>query len=199
MKIKILISFLTLIFGVYSIILIKSDYLDRHSDFLKKFVPGTNDFILFTGYYAHYTTAINIFLDNPIVGSGFRSFRKDCKKYENYFDENNISFIDSLDDANDKIKIIDSLNRNICTTHPHNFYLEILSETGLIGMISFLSLIYLVFKKLIFFETKLFFTIYLFPFISTGSIFHGKNSFLFVFILLLLLLIDKEMKNKVKS
>lgn len=198
-KIKIFLCFLFFIFVAYSFLLIKSDYFDRHSQFFKKFVPGSTDFILYTGYYAHYTTSINIFIDNPIVGSGFRSFRKECKKYENYFNENNIPLIESFENSKDKKNIIDSFNRNICTTHPHNFYLEIIAETGLIGITLFLLTIYLVFKNLIFFETKLFFIIYFFPFISTGSIFHGKNSFLFVFILLSLLLIDKGMKIKAKS
>ena len=48
-KIKILISLLILIFSTYIIILFKTDYLDRHSQFIDKFKPGTNDFILYTG------------------------------------------------------------------------------------------------------------------------------------------------------
>lgn len=195
-KIKIFISLLILIFITYTTILFKTDYLDRHSDFIKKIIPGNNNFILYTGYYAHFTTALNIFSDNPILGSGFRSFRKDCKKYENYFDMHNIPFLNNIKNEDSKIKIKDSLNRNICTTHPHNFYLEILAESGLFSLVLFLLILYLVYRKLILFETKFFFIIYFFPFISTGSIFHGKNSFLFIFILLSLLIIDREKKNE---
>lgn len=191
-KIKVFICLLILIFTTYLTLLFKTDYLDRHSQFIKKFIPGTNDFILYTGYYAHFTAALNIFSDNPIFGSGFRSFRKDCKKYDNYFDMNNIPTLKSIKNEQTKIRIKDSLNRNICTTHPHNFYLEILSETGLLAFILFLSILYLVYQKLVLFETKLFFIVYFFPFISTGSIFHGKNSFLLIFILLSLLLIDRK-------
>lgn len=191
-KIKIFVSLLILIFTTYTTILFKTDYLERHLDFIKKLTPGNDNFILFTGYNAHFTTAFNIFSDNPIFGSGFRSFRKECKKYENYFDMDNIPTLKSIKNEQTKIQIKDSLNRNICTTHPHNFYLEILSETGLLAFILFLSILYLVYQKLVLFETKLFFIIYFFPFISTGSIFHGKNSFLFIFILLTLLLIDKK-------
>jgi magnesium-transporting ATPase (P-type) len=50
-----------------------------------------------------------MFLDNPIFGQGPRSFRYLC------FDE---KFIKS---------------DGICTTHPHNTYLQLLAETGLIG------------------------------------------------------------------
>jgi len=191
-KIKIFISLLILIFTTYLTLLFKTDYLDRHTQFIEKFTPGTNNFILYTGYYAHFTTALNIFSDNPILGSGFRSFRKECKKYENYFDIHNIPSLKNIKNEETQLRIKDSLNRNICTTHPHNFYLEILSETGLLALILFLSILYLAYRKLILFETKLFFIIYFFPFISTGSIFHGKNSFLLIFILLSTLFIDRK-------
>ena len=120
-KIKILISLLILIFSTYIIILFKTDYLDRHSQFIDKFKPGTNDFILYTGYYAHFTTALNIFSEKPILGSGFRSFRKECKKYENYFDMNNIPALNDISNEETKIQIKDSLNRNSCKLHPHAF------------------------------------------------------------------------------
>ena len=60
-KIKIFISLLILIFTTYLTLLFKTDYLDRHTQFIEKFTPGTNNFILYTGYYAHFTTALNIF------------------------------------------------------------------------------------------------------------------------------------------
>ncbi len=56
-----------------------------------------------------YTSSWKIFLDNKIFGIGPKMFRIECSNY-----------ISSLDP---------------CTTHPHNFYLQTLSETGLIGFI----------------------------------------------------------------
>ena len=64
---------------------------------------------------AHYLTSYEIFKDNKIFGSGIKTFRYLCgdKKYEN-------------------IKTKYANHR--CATHPHNIYLEILSETGIFGM-----------------------------------------------------------------
>lgn len=194
-KIKILSSLLIIILYTYFLILNKTTLLDRHSQFIEKFIPGTNNFILYNGYYAHYTTAINIFIENPILGSGFRTFRKNCKKYENYFNKQNIPFLKYIEGEDVKETIEMSLNRNICTTHPHNFYLELLSETGLLGLLSFLLILYFAYRILCFYETKFFFIVYFIPFLSTTSIFHGKNSFLFIFILLSLIFIDREKKS----
>lgn len=67
-----------------------------------------------TQWGAHWLTAIEISNDNLFFGSGIRTFRIACKQYDD----------------------IDSLRKDIrCSTHPHNIYLEILSETGTIGFI----------------------------------------------------------------
>lgn len=68
---------------------------------------------------AHFLTAKEIYKDNIFLGSGIKSFREVCKniKYENI----NSKYFD-----------------NRCSTHPHNIYLEIISETGLVGFIFFI-------------------------------------------------------------
>ena len=40
----------------------------------------------------------------------------------------------------------DPLLHPLCSTHPHNLYLEILSETGLIGTILFLIFLFFIYK-----------------------------------------------------
>jgi hypothetical protein len=73
-------------------------------------------------YYAHYITAINIWRDFPLLGSGNKKFRDYCseKKYE----------------------ITNNQYSNMrCSTHPHNIYLTTLSEFGLIGFLLFLTII----------------------------------------------------------
>ena len=130
-------------------------------------------------YGAHYETAYNIFRDNLIFGAGYKQFRKECLD-QRYFD------------------IAKSKLRNFrCSTHPHNTYLEILSETGIIGLIIFLIVIMSIFFEI--FKTNkinyfLFFQIVLifFPFISTGSIFTNKNLIYIFFVLSLSLIIKKE-------
>jgi len=54
-------------------------------------------------------TAYNMFLDKPIFGHGPKMFRVLCKD-EKY-----------------------ALGKTPCMTHPHNFYIQLLAETGIIG------------------------------------------------------------------
>lgn len=73
---------------------------------------------------AHFLTAYEIFLDNKFLGSGIKTFRVVCgnEKYSNIKSENRL---------------------NRCNTHPHNLYLEFLSELGL--LITFLIVTFLFF------------------------------------------------------
>ncbi len=84
--------------------------------------------IFFSGLHHNLmVTSLRIFNDNKIFGSGPRSYRNICKKYQ--------------------------INKYSCDTHPHNYYLQLLSETGLIG-IFFLIIIYVFLIKEIFFLRK---------------------------------------------
>ena len=56
-------------------------------------------------------TAYNMFLDKPLIGHGPKSFRLICKN-EKY-----------------QVGILP------CSTHPHNFYIQLLAETGIIGFL----------------------------------------------------------------
>jgi len=72
-------------------------------------------------YYAAY----EMFKDKPFLGHGPKLFRVICKEY--------------------KYK-----NNNTCSTHPHNFYLQLLSETGLIGFLFiFIAFIYVLKESII--------------------------------------------------
>ena len=66
---------------------------------------------------SHYRTAYKMFLDKPVFGHGPKMFRFKC--------------------SNDKYKI----DKFSCSTHPHNFVLQILSETGMVGFIFYFSFI----------------------------------------------------------
>ncbi len=70
----------------------------------------------FTGHLAIYLTSIDLFLDKPFIGSGIKSYRNQCSK---------------------KLH----LPNRVCESHPHNYVLEILNDTGLLG---FLLIHYLV-------------------------------------------------------
>ena len=111
---------------------------------------------------AHYLTALEIFKKNILFGSGARSYRIECHKEE--------------------YNKINSRSKDIrCSTHPHNFYLELLAETGIISFVVFL--IYLLNSivssfKILFYKKELtifisFFVIFLsiiWPIRATGSI-----------------------------
>ena len=69
----------------------------------------------------HYATALKIFYNNPILGIGINNFREESKK--EIYSEKKYKF-----------------NENRSSTHAHQLYLEILSETGILGIIYFLVL-----------------------------------------------------------
>ena len=119
-----------------------------------------------------YISAYKMFLDNKILGIGIKNFRYYCD------DKNYVSALS-------------------CSTHPHNSYLQILTETGIIGLL-FIIIILLFFLtnliKHIYFKIigKNYFTdfeicllsglaIYLWPFIPTGNVFNNwLNIILFI-------------------
>tara|TARA_B110000503_G_C7142068_1_gene411283 strand:+ start:890 stop:2236 length:1347 start_codon:yes stop_codon:yes gene_type:complete len=81
-----------------------------------------------TQWGSHWITAYKIFEDNPYFGAGFRSFRFEC--------------------SNEKYNSINSLNKMFrCSTHPHNIFLEIISETGILGLTLFMLIIFFSFFK----------------------------------------------------
>jgi len=111
-----------------------------------------------------YISAYKMFLDNKILGVGVKNFRKICNDERYYIN-----------------------GKKLCTTHPHNTYLQILTETGIVGfsflIIALLHFCKFVFKHLILKFKRIYFfndfeicvlsgiAIHLWPFIPTGSIF----------------------------
>ena len=73
------------------------------------------------------------------------------------------------------------------STHPHNYILELLSETGIIGFILFFLFVFSVFKKFILFNNKnifniasfFLFIIIIIPILPSGSFFNNYNSIIF--------------------
>ena len=111
-------------------------------------------------------TAYNMFKDQPIFGHGPKMFRVVCK-VEKY-----------------------STGVSPCMTHPHNFYLQLLAETGIVGFLFlFSALLYVFYKALrqlksIIFKEKRHLTDYqvcllagilitLWPFSPNGNFFHN--------------------------
>ena len=143
--------------------------------------------------YSHYSKQFNSFYDtwliNKYIGGGIKSFRYYCHTRPNI-------------DKNSKFK---------CNMHPHNYYLEILTETGVIGFLIITSIIfitlYISFFKKYFTASKLknnhiitpfifLFLIEIFPIKSTGSFFTTANAtFIFLIIGVIIALARKENFN----
>ena len=121
-------------------------------------------------HQSHAIVAYKIFTDHPIIGSGPKTFRKICpKKYSHL---------------------------KGCTTHPHNLYLQLFSEVGIIG--SVIPVCFLIIVIIIYFKQFLYlflknndnlkfdkicivscFFITLFPFVPAGNIFNNWMSIIF--------------------
>ena len=107
---------------------------------LKKNISNFNikssyfNFINNTHWGLHYKTAGQMFIDKPITGHGFKQFRTKCKNYSYLFSEEDLK---------------GSTVKNGCSTHPHHYILEILSEQGLIGLLIFLILIIVITRDII--------------------------------------------------
>tara|TARA_B100000900_G_scaffold241173_1_gene205081 strand:+ start:98 stop:1324 length:1227 start_codon:yes stop_codon:yes gene_type:complete len=87
-----------------------------------------------SSYGKLYYSGYRIWENHKINGVGLKNFRVNC--YE------------ELDD------LIEN-SHPLCSTHPHNLYLELLSETGIIGTILFLLIFYYIFKQIYFDQIRL--------------------------------------------
>ena len=95
-----------------------------HKDLVVNFISSAKDKKIFSEVHdSLIKTSFKIFLDKPILGHGPKMFRKNCNK-EKY-----------------KTGIYP------CDNHPHNFYFQLLAETGIVGF-SFLMGLFLHFMYL---------------------------------------------------
>ncbi len=136
---------------------------DKNAQEGKKMFEGI--YIFSMQHTHHYLAAYRMFLDNKILGVGVKNFRNFCH--------------------NEKYKE----SRFSCSSHPHNTYIQILTETGIIGFLFLMSVLILFCKFIIthiLYKTRgsYYFTdfeicilsgivIYLWPFIPTGNIFNN--------------------------
>jgi O-antigen ligase len=163
LKTKIIFSFFlvsSILFTIYSSQVIR-DRVIKHttSQLINNFSSETKIHklnIFSKGHEAHYLAAAKMFKDNIIFGQGPNMFRLLCKKNEYYVEPQS------------------------CSTHPHNYYIQLLAETGLIGF-SFIMALFLfitcnlLFKKLSNFGIliSLSLMLNLFPLIPTGNFFNS--------------------------
>lgn len=118
-----------------------------------------------SNHAAHFMAAYEIFLNFPITGVGINNFHAESKKnkYKN--------------------QLIEKTNQR-ASTHPHQLYLEIVSETGLMGLMYFLviffypiylSIVSIIKNNNVYIISNLFLHLYfIYPILPSGSIF-GTN------------------------
>jgi O-antigen ligase len=165
---KYIILFLTIILlyiSVYNVNKIKSRYeeiinnIHKPITLLKESLHGS-----------HYSTAWKIFKNYPYFGVGNKNFRIECQN-QIYFDQ---------DYKYTKFR---------CSTHPHQIYLEFLSELGILGTLiiimfvtfAIIKSIYLYFKNynLILLASSLYVVSIFIPFLPSGSFFTSFGATLF--------------------
>lgn len=168
--------------GIYDKVIVKTSIqfsLDQDVSVLKK--------IKDTQWGAHYLTAIEITKDHKIIGSGLKTFRHIC--------------------SNDKYGKIESKKKEFrCSTHPHNIYLELASELGILVLLFCFIFMFYVLIKLLFLiknnnrnslEYFISFFILFWPIQITGSFFSSFNGFFYFFgIAIVIFNIHKEETNE---
>lgn len=137
--ILIFISFLIFFLVLNLLSSTKTRYLDFSKDItysgIKKFDGNKNIIDILkevkdSPWGKHYQVAWAMFLDKPINGHGYNSFQMKCKKYEEITNTNTGNF-------------------KGCSTHPHNAFLEILAEQGLVGLLILNIIIFYILKKIL--------------------------------------------------
>ncbi len=125
-------------------------------------------------YESHYMISLKMFKEKPLFGHGTKSFRKYCGKKENYLAE------------------------DACTTHPHNVYMQLLAETGIISFMIVFSVFIILAIKLAHisyasFVRKnslqsdyitliyIFYFVNLFPIAPSGNLFNNWMSIIYFF------------------
>ncbi len=149
------------------------------SDFSKKAI--NKKISLFSeGHQDHIESGILIFKNHFVKGVGVRNYRVECKK-----------------------DIYKKVGKYYCTTHPHNTFIQILSETGIIGFIFFIIFLGFVYLKLyinfkdVYFKKReinpkilillIITAVNFFPLVPSGSFFNNWLSTLYFFPLGLIL------------
>ena len=128
------------------------------------------EYINTTQYGAHYDTAIKIFYNYPLFGSGIKTFRNESSR-DSYKSYNSI------------------MDQKRWATHPHQFHLEFLSETGIFGYLTFLLFFlytigksikhYIASRNLYQLSAILFASITLLPILPSGSFFTTYGATIF--------------------
>lgn len=182
---------ISLIFIAFSFVALNLPFKNKYSDYYFSFAQSTVDLIkkspkLFiygaekdqkisvgtSGYLITFYSGVQLWKENKIFGAGLKSFRINCKFTIN----------------------------QVCNTHPHNYFIEILLDLGIVGLLiiylffcigafNFLKTYYSSFKEKNYisriFPMLVFIIIFIefFPFRSSGSFFTTNNATIIFFLI----------------
>lgn len=202
-KKSLVILFIFFIIFSISLGLNKKNFYHHYAGFLVKSIDTTNYILKRFNYFSaekldyipntyakEFETGVLTWQQNKLFGGGIKSFYFNCKKIKN--------------------TIMDRYGGTNCNSHPHNYYLHISTELGLIGLFLAISIFLLIIikslKMILLFKNldkeKIlipFFIIFIaeiFPLKTTGSFFTSANStFLFIIISFIVGLIQLKEKT----
>ena len=190
---KKLFVFLTILLIFTTTLLSSQNLKTKIDDSIKLFInfkgDTTKEKISVPGYVAHFYSATEIFLSRQITGTGIRSFRHECKKYES----KDTKLKDFFKKGLLKNKKTKNFDKNICTTHPHHYFFEIISELGVVGLLLYFILIFFLFQR----SPKYLFPtliVCFLPFVPTGSFFNNYNAY-FIWFFMGIFLNYEKLKN----
>ena len=160
----------------------------------KNRVLDRNDTLLPLQYHLYFEASKKIFLDNKIFGSGAKSYRYISRSEKYLLVKTHAAFRHKPKD----FKYPGFTNLVSANTHPHNIYLQLFSETGLLGgsfiLLTFIYVSIMIFFSKIKFEKKVILIsvfINLYPFITTGNFLNNWASILYFYPLGILYLKEK--------
>ena len=107
----------------------------NHEMFIKRVMPFIDAIKNFTDttYGDIFHSAFQLWQLSPLVGIGTRMYNRVCVSKLGYPED----------------ELLYKTVEGVCVRHPHNIYLEVLSQNGILGFLIFLMVLFFIFKELL--------------------------------------------------